>query len=124
MKRHQKFSTIILASFMVIALTFVPGNFASAHEGDDCGCGIVTGAEKNKVIADMLKSDVFKAKKKELKATGYQWNGVDNFEVSYNSKFDAYLVVMPLVSENGELHVLLYAFGGFKGPIPYPTSGE
>ncbi|GGD88681.1 hypothetical protein GCM10010911_54080 [Paenibacillus nasutitermitis] len=33
---------------------------------DDCGCGQVVGAEKNKIVADLLKSDAFKAKKQEL----------------------------------------------------------
>jgi hypothetical protein len=120
MKKGQKFSVVLFASFMVFALMFVPGNFASAN--DDCGCGTVDGAERNKVIADMLKSDVFKVKKEELKEAGYQWNGVANFEVSYNPDFGAYLVAMPLVNDNGELHYFLHAFGTFVGPVPPPAT--
>ena len=46
-----------------------PGNVALAHEGDGgCGCETkeITGAEKNKIISNLLKSDELKNARKDL----------------------------------------------------------
>jgi hypothetical protein len=121
MKKSQKFSTLLLASFMVIAFMLVPGNTASAHE-ENCGCMEVVnvyGSERNIVVADMLKSDIYKEKKKELEAAGYQVHGVADFQVQKNVSLDAYLVAIPLLNVNGEVaNYLLYAMDRFQLAFP------
>ena len=55
-------------------------------------CGCVTkeifGAEKNKIVSNLLKSDEFKNAKKELKEEGYKWKGVSDIEVVYNITYE------------------------------------
>jgi hypothetical protein len=73
----KKIFGMILASLLLFS---VSGNSALAS---DCGCHEeLTGSEKNKEVANLLKSDGFKEKKQELLAEGYHWNGVNTAEVA------------------------------------------
>ncbi|MCT2535793.1 hypothetical protein NC661_07670 [Aquibacillus koreensis] len=117
-----KRSIIAVIAVVGVLFAFLPS--VSAHEGDDCGCPTdvreVTGSEKNKLVSNLLKSAEFKVKKKELKSDGYHWNGVSEVEVEYSEQMDAYVIAIPILTQDhSEKHYLLYAysFGQFQEPI-------
>ncbi|WP_226037444.1 hypothetical protein [Aquibacillus saliphilus] len=117
----RKNSIIILLATIGTLFLFSP--VASAHEGDDCGCGEgvreITGSEKNKIVANLLSSDEFKEKKKELKKIGYHWNGVNEVEVEFSEPLNEILIAIPFLNQDrSEKYYWLYAFGEFVGPVP------
>lgn len=65
----KKKSRVVLFTVLRVFFLFSPA--VSAHDGDGGGCSPATGAEKNKLVADLLKSEVFKEKKQALKSEGY-----------------------------------------------------
>ena len=63
----KKVLSLLFTSLLVFLMFVGPGNVALAHEGDGgCGCETreITGAEKNKIVSNLLKSDEFKNAKK------------------------------------------------------------
>jgi hypothetical protein len=83
------FASLILGSLTIIILLFTPGNAAFAAEPDDpghCGCevSLITGAERNKIVANLLKSDVFKEVSVALKEDGFKWSGAGDIEIIQN----------------------------------------
>lgn len=113
---------ILLCTSLIVFLMFVgPGNVAMAHEGDG-GCGCVTkeifGAEKNKIVSNLLKSDEFKNAKKELKEEGYKWKGVSDIEVVYNITYDIMMVGLPVNKKDGTLGTATFFNGVLMGVAP------
>lgn len=79
---------------------------------DDCGCGVVQleGAEKNKIVAEVLKNDDFKQLKKSSMAEGYVWNGVSEAQVVRTPGGDI-LIAIPVTSPAGESYAIVHALG-------------
>lgn len=115
-KSFQKLSAVLLAGLFMFALA---GTSFAASADDDCGCGLVTGAEKHQIIAKWLSGDAFKTMKKELKALGYQWQGVSKAEVSRRDGLD--LIAVPILDPDGKTVYLLSLQGEFQ--IVDPTQG-
>lgn len=77
----RKFLALVCGSMMVFLLFFTPGNVVQAEE--DCGCPgtVITGVERNKLVADLLKYGEFKMVKMELENQGFSWQGADAIEI-------------------------------------------
>lgn len=110
MRGNRVFLMVFVVGMMAMMLFLSPTSRVSAS--DDCGCGQVVGAEKNKIVADLLKSDAFKAKKHELLKQGYKWNGVDGAEVDKNGNNEI-LIAIPLLNADREEVFLIYVYGQF-----------
>lgn len=110
MKMNRKVLSLLLTG--VILMLLLPMNSLA---NDECGCGVVIleGSEKNKIIADYLKSDALKEQRKELKEQGYQWIGVGGADVQKNP-FGVIMIIVPILTETGQPAHLLYAFGEFR----------
>ncbi|MCM3668136.1 hypothetical protein M3181_03860 [Mesobacillus maritimus] len=79
----KRLVSIVCGCLVLLMMFVVPGNAVLAEE-NDCQCPgtVITGAERNKLVADLLKSDEFKAAKKQLmKEEGYTWAGAGAIEV-------------------------------------------
>lgn len=127
----KKKSILSLLAVLGIFFLFSPGVSAHEEAGEDPHPHMevvsVTGAEKNKLIADLLKSEAFKNFKKELKESEYHWNGVSGIEIDRliegniegNIVTNEDLIAIPvLTGDRKEKLYFLYAFGQFRGPIP------
>jgi hypothetical protein len=131
----KKYLSILIGSFIFLFMFAAPGSpvkaaevqttngilYASITKGStDCGCGTpILGAEKNKIIADILKSDEFKEKKMEAKNEGFLWRGVDGTSVS---DLGAYGIgaVFPFYDHNGTL----WGFGFLNGHFAFSAPME
>jgi len=95
-----------------------PGNVALAHEGEEgCGCETreITGAEKNKIVSDLLKSDELKNARKGLMEVGFKWNGVGAIEVIYNLTFESMMVGIPVNYQDDTIWTAVFFDGVFMG---------
>lgn len=82
----KRLLAMLLGSLAVVLLVFSPGDSAYAtepSEGGHCGCVVspVNGAERNKIVADLLKNEQYKSFKAELEQAGYIFKGAENVEV-------------------------------------------
>jgi hypothetical protein len=110
MRGSRTFFMLLAVGMMAVVLFLSPSNVVRAS--NVCGCGQVVGAEKNKIVADLLKSDAFKTKKHELLEQGYKWNGVSGAEVDKNANGEI-LIAIPLLNENRQEVFLIYVYGQF-----------
>jgi hypothetical protein len=78
----KRFISLVCGSLVLILMFLSPGNSVQAEEACDCPGTVLTGAERNKLVANLLKSDVFKQAKHDLKNEGYAWQGAGAIEVS------------------------------------------
>jgi hypothetical protein len=80
--------SLLLGSLVVVLMLAFPGNGVQAKtvapgEGEcDCPVTYVTGAEGNKWVADLFKSEAFKVAKKGLIEDGYKWQGANEMSVA------------------------------------------
>ncbi|WP_099364705.1 hypothetical protein [Fredinandcohnia onubensis] len=116
----------VLGIVLVLLMLVLPGNTASAHgDGDDCGCGdYLQGAERNKAVASILKSDAFKVVKADKKNEGYKFAGANKVMAIKmpNSEEKVYtMVAVPFVHENGEVLLSVFADGVHMGDGPPPV---
>ncbi|NRD79627.1 hypothetical protein HPT25_19890 [Bacillus sp. BRMEA1] len=76
----------------------------------DCGCNvtILTGAERNKIVSNLLKSESFKQVKKEYKKQGYTWNGAHDIQVVRNNDNHAILVGVPFTDPKGNKVIFVF----------------
>ncbi len=113
--------SLILGSLALFLMIFAPSGFAQAEETDcECPGTVITGAERNKLVSNLLKSDEFKTVKKDLMKDGYKWQGADAIElrdlselVPFNLK--GYQVLF--LDEAGKLHGA--AFSLVDGQLAY-----
>ncbi len=114
----------VLGIVLVLLMLVLPGNTAFAH-GDDCGCGdYLQGAERNKAVASILKSNEFKVVKADKKSNGYQFVGANQIMAIKmpNSEGKVYtMVAVPFVHENGEVLLSVFADGVHMGDGPPPV---
>ena len=118
----KKIFTLLCTSLIVLLMFVGPDDSVKAAKpgGHDCGCeehGIfhLYGAEKNKIVADLLSSDQFKAKKLELLNDGYKYNGVKDIDVvEYRTAPGQPIgITVPFIREDGILQVALFIEGNF-----------
>jgi len=118
----KKVITLLCTSLIVLLMLVGPGNVAMAHEGEGEGCDCVTkeisGAEKNKIISDLLKSKELKDAKKLLKENGYKWNGVGNVEVIYNYTIETMMIGIPVRYSDGTVWTAVFFNGMLMGVTP------
>ncbi|MBM4760927.1 hypothetical protein [Bacillus sp. B15-48] len=78
----KRFGLWLCGSLLLFAFVFSTG-ISEVQAADDCECPgtVIIGAERNQLVAELLKNDDFKAIKKELEAKNYQWNGAGAIEV-------------------------------------------
>ncbi|MGJ7921919.1 hypothetical protein [Neobacillus sp. LXY-4] len=102
--------SLLFGSMIVVLMLVLPGNAAQAAEPvaetgdstDHCGCDVsyIVGAEKNKLVSNLLKSDEFKVVKAQQKNNGYEWNGIDGTEVIQNhTKGGIILIGVPFIND-------------------------
>jgi hypothetical protein len=117
----KKIITLLCTSLIVLLMFVGPGNVAFAHEEEehDCGCIVepIYGAEKNKIVSNLLKSEEFKNVKKDNMRNGLNLKGVKGIEVIYNITHEVMMVGVPFVKADGT--VIMEAF--FNGVYMDPT---
>lgn len=78
----KRFISLTCGSLVLILMFLSPGNAVQAEEAQcECPGKVLTGAERNKIVANLLKSDVFKEEIIELEKQGYVWQGAGAIEV-------------------------------------------
>ncbi|MCM3585247.1 hypothetical protein M3182_05755 [Mesobacillus maritimus] len=123
----KRLVSIVCGCLVLLMMFVVPGNAVLAEE-NDCQCPgtVITGAERNKLVADLLKSDEFKAAKKQLmKEEGYTWAGAGAIEVRDFGEVEGYpaavlVYQVVFVDQDGSLQGA--AFFNIMGEMQY--SGE
>jgi hypothetical protein len=117
----RKLISLLSGCLVILGFLFVtPGNSVFAAEGD-CECHDVTtifGAEKNKVVSNILKSDEFKNAKKEWKKEGYSFKGVDDVEVIKHNIYGYVMVGFPVINKDGVLEMAAFIDGVYLGIGP------
>ncbi|WP_045521705.1 hypothetical protein [Neobacillus niacini] len=119
----KKILTLLCTSLIVFLMFGGPGNVAMAHEGDGCDCVTkeITGAEKNKIVSNLLKSDDLKNARKEIKEEGFKWNGIGNVEVIYNITHDIMMVGIPVKNADETIWTAVFFNGVYMGVAPPET---
>jgi hypothetical protein len=78
----KRFISLICGGLVLILLFLSPGNAVQAEEHDcECPGTVIKGEERNKLVANLLKNDVFKQEKLRLEAKGNVWQGASAIEV-------------------------------------------
>jgi hypothetical protein len=123
----RKLISLLSGCAVILGLLFVtPGNAVFAAE-EDCECHNVTtifGAEKNKIVSDILKSDEFKIAKKGWKNKGYSFNGVDDVEVVKHKIYGFVMVGFPVTNKDGVLEMAAFLDGVYLGIGPIDEDHE
>lgn len=124
----KKILTLLCTSLIVLLMFAGPGNVAFAHEGEEheCGCVVepVYGAEKNKIVSNLLKSEEFKKVKKVNMENGLKWNGVKKVEVIYNITQEIMMVGVPFMNEDGTVIMEVFFDGIYMDPDLIPQSED
>jgi len=112
----KRFISFVCGSFVLILMFLAPGTAVQAEEQDDCECPgtVFTGAERNKLVANLLKSNVFKEERLELKKDGYVWQGAGAIEVR---ELAPGMIVYQVVFLSGNGVEVGAAFGLISGSI-------
>lgn len=126
----KKLFTLLFGALIALSLFVTTGNTAKAAKPDDCGCkGTLVGAEKNKVVADLLSSQEFKTAKAELTSAGYSYKGaslivVAKGEVEIEGKMEEVTIsVVPFYTSDGQTIIAGFVDGKFQGAVN-PETGE
>jgi hypothetical protein len=123
----RKLISLLSGCAVILGLLFAtPGNAVFAAE-EDCECHNVTtifGAEKNKIVSDILKSDEFKNAKKGWKNKGYSFNGVDDLEVVKHNIYGIVMVGFPVTNKDGVLEMAAFLDGVYLGIGPIDEDHE
>jgi hypothetical protein len=117
----KKILSLLCGSLIVLLMFAAPGNPVQAEETDGCGCvtEVVTGAEKNKIVSNLLKSDEFKNVKKEELKKLYKWKGVSEIEVIRNITAGGIIIItLPISSLDGTEMIAGFIDGNFIGIFP------
>lgn len=117
----KKILTSFCAAIVVLLMFVSPGHKAEAASNkvtlnNDCGCDVtyILGAEKNKIVSDLIKNEPFKLVKMSLFQDGYTWNGVSGIEVVRpNNDSDSIGITVPFTDENGIEQVAVFVNGAF-----------
>ncbi|MEH6954763.1 hypothetical protein [Neobacillus drentensis] len=115
----KKLLTVLCGGFIALSLFVTTGNTVKA--ADDCGCDVspVFGAEKNKIVAELISSQAFKDAKFSLMYDGISWKGAKNIEVIVNHTHDnALMVGVPYYTQEGSLMMAVFINGVYMGLAP------
>lgn len=124
----KKLLTVLSGVIIALSLFVTTGNTvkaeepAPATEEQECGCDVspVFGAEKNKIVANLLSSQEFKNVKLSLKSKGYSWRGAKNIEVMVNHSFGGMIMVgVPFYDQNGTIEMAVFFDGVFMNPSSF-----
>jgi hypothetical protein len=122
----KKIFTLLCTSLIVLFMFAGPGNPVQAAQNVEylgpvpdfehppgCGCENLkplTGSERNKIVSDLLKTDVFKDARKDLMSQGIKWNGANTVEVI---KVDGAPVLVGIpFTKDGNIKFYAFAFLG------------
>ena len=114
----KKLLTVIGGLVVAVSLFAGTGNAVKAAE---CGCDTspVLGAEKNKIIANLISSQEFKDAKLSIRNEGFSWKGVNNIEVIVNHTYgDALMVGVPYYNQAGSVEMAVFINGKYMGHNP------
>ncbi|WP_409275938.1 hypothetical protein V1499_10170 [Neobacillus sp. SCS-31] len=115
----RKLLSVLFSGALAFGVFAVPGNAVKAAE-EPCDCHSwvpISGAERNKEVAGLLRSDAFKDKKAELWSKGYNWNGAHSIEV-INPFPQLVMVMVPFVNPVGEVEQHVFINGEYAGSVP------
>jgi hypothetical protein len=133
----KKIVTLLCTSLIVLLMFVAPGNSVNAANPDlvpdlfTCGCddhGIypVTGSEKNKIVAELLSSDVFKTQKFVQLNKDYTFKGINKVQVAKfedeNNRF--VMVAVPFFNKSGTVEFAMFTNGVFIDMAPPPTEED
>jgi hypothetical protein len=121
----KKYLSLLLGSLIVLLMFVTPGNSAKAAEPElltavsathDCGCDVspVLGAERNKLVSNLLSSDEYKTVKSDTKNAGYKSHGANEIEVIRNNANGMILIAVPFTKGN-VTEMFVFANGVFVG---------
>lgn len=119
----KKLLTLLFGALIALSLFVTTGNTAKAAKpGNDCGCtGTLAGAEKNKIMAELLSSQEFKTAKANLTTAGYSYKGASLIEVA---KIETTIItVVPFYTSDGQIIIAGFVNGAFQGAVN-PATGE
>ncbi|TWE01714.1 hypothetical protein FB550_10580 [Neobacillus bataviensis] len=114
----KKLFTVISGLVIAGSLFVTSGNTAKASE---CGCDTspILGAEKNKIVANLISSLEFKEAKQSIKYEGFSWKGVKNIEVIVNHTHDdALMIGVPFYNQDESIEMAVFINGHFMGHNP------
>lgn len=113
----KKLVTLMFGSLLALLLFAVPGDVVQAS--DECGCDTseITGAERNKIVADILKSTEFKVTKAEHESAGYSMLGAEYIQVMDNHTYGFIMVGVPMTGPSGVI-MLVFFNGMYVGDSP------
>lgn len=107
----KKLVSLVCGGALALSLFAAPGTPAEAagpkviptHSEDDCECNVtpILGAEKNKIVANLLSSQEFKNTKFSFTNAGFIWRGADNIEVIRDNDTNLVLVGVPFYGPDG-----------------------
>ncbi|MDF2856004.1 MAG: hypothetical protein K0Q87_1855 [Neobacillus sp.] len=115
----KKILSLLCGSLIVLLLFGAPGNVALAQDEHECGCDVeqLQGAEKNKIVSNLLKSEEFKNVKKKYMQNGFKWNGVSKVEVLKNHTHGGMIMVgAPFYSPDGTVTMAVFFNGVYMDP--------
>jgi hypothetical protein len=120
-KRMRKYLSLLFAGFIFLLMFATPETTVKAAENDDCACHDVSpilGAEKNKIVSDLLKSEEFKQVRKSTKVE-YSLKGVHNIEVVKLNQLNLIMVGVPFTkNDDGNIYMFAFMNGHFLGITP------
>ncbi|MEH7120799.1 hypothetical protein V7128_25835 [Neobacillus vireti] len=114
----KKLLTVLGGLVIAGSLFMASGNTVKAEE---CGCvtSPILGAEKNKIIANLISSQEFKAAKQSITNEGYSWKGIKNIEVFINHTYgDSLMIGIPYYNQDGSVEMAVFIDGHFMGHNP------
>jgi hypothetical protein len=131
----KKILTLLCTSLIVLLMFVAPGNSVNAANPDlvpdlfTCGCddhGIypVTGSEKNKIVAELLSSNVFKTQKFEQLSLGYTFKGINEVQVAKVEGEEITIVAVPFFNKSGTVEFAMFTNGVFIDMAPPPTEED
>jgi hypothetical protein len=121
-KRMRKYLSLLFAGFIFLLMFATPETTVKAAENDDCACHDVSpilGAEKNKIVSDLLKSEEFKSVRKNPEFNAFNWNGAANIEVVKLNQLNFVMIGVPFTNNNdGNVYMFAFMNGQFLGVTP------
>jgi hypothetical protein len=131
----KKILALLCTSLIVLLMFAGPGNSVKAANPNlvpdlfSCGCdehGIypVTGSEKNKIVAELLSSNVFKTQKFEHLSLGYTFKGINEVQVAKVEGEEITIVAVPFFNKSGTVEFAMFTNGVFIDMAPPPTEED
>ncbi|OCA81504.1 hypothetical protein A8F94_21745 [Bacillus sp. FJAT-27225] len=114
----KKLLAMLFSGAIAFGVFVVPGNEVQAKkiEVEPCDCHTpIFGVERNKIVAELLSNEEFKAKKVELTDLGYKWQGSALIEVvKFNETTPVpgtIAIAIPFKNKNGVIEYATYLTG-------------